>query len=192
MSRSSSDAKIRHLQRELEAEKLAHTRTRNELQQEIRRWQWLTRPKLLELLATYPGLQKLLDTLAEAAGLQDPLRGAPSEDTMRTETTELTPTERAVLSHRKHRSNVRLLDTDIQYLQRKINELVDHQAHTMAQLIGGQERLFELPDRPVCHRKGCTARGRQQPYTAWTEGCTGCGRRFDGQATLAAQSPSNH
>jgi len=62
MSRSSSDAKIRHLQRELEAEKLAHTRTRNELQQEIRRWQWLTRPKLLELLATYPGLQKLLDT----------------------------------------------------------------------------------------------------------------------------------
>jgi hypothetical protein len=152
------------------------------LQQENHRL-WALVPKgYINLMGVYPPLRKLLHVLAEAADAQDPTRGAPTEDTMRTEVTELTPVERGVLSHWRARNNVRFISKELDILARDFTKkLADKTAH-FASVTSATEWEYELPPPPVCHRKGCSLRGRQQAYEAWKQGCGGCGRSFEKEA----------
>jgi uncharacterized coiled-coil protein SlyX len=182
MSRkSASESKIRELNRQLAETKTELARTRNELQQEITRWQRLVPSHYISLMGVYPPLRKLLHVLAEAADAQDPTRGAPVEDTMRTEVTELTPTERGVISHWKARSNVRFMRDELEILRKRFNEALEAKTAHFANVAGTTAWEYN-PPRPVCHRKGCRMRGRQQSYSAWENGCEGCGRRFEMEA----------
>jgi hypothetical protein len=191
MAKSATEAKIRELSRQLEAEKRDHARTRNELQAEITRWQRLARPNILDLMGVYPPLRKLLNVLAEAADLQDPSRGSPIEDTMRTEYVAVgdrastSSTERGVLTHARARHNVRVISGELEHLRSDFNARLDDKTHWLAKLVGGEEWEYPLPDKPICHRKDCSHRGRKQGYRSWFTGCPGCGRSFDGRATLA-------
>jgi hypothetical protein len=152
------------------------------LQQEIHRLWALTPKSYINLMGVYPPLRKLLHVLAEAADAQDPSRGAPSEDTIRTEVTELTPTERGVLSHWRARNNVRFISKELDILQRRFTEQLAAKTAHFASVTSTTEWEYDPPPPPVCHRKGCRVRGRQQAYSAWKEGCEGCGRSFEKEA----------
>jgi hypothetical protein len=152
------------------------------LQQEITRIWCLVPSHYINLMGVYPPLRKLLHVLAEAADAQDPTRGAPSEDTIRTEVTELTPTERGVLSHWRARNNVRFVNKELDILQRRFTEQLAAKTAHFASVTSTTEWEYDLPPPPVCHRKGCRVRGRQQAYSAWQEGCEGCGRSFEKEA----------
>jgi hypothetical protein len=189
MSKSASEAKIRELQRLLANEKTAHAVTRNQLQQEITRWQRLVPSHYISLMGVYPPLRKLLHVLAEAADAQDPMRGAPTEDTMRTDVAELTPVERGVISHWRARSNVRFMQRELEMLRRRINEQLEAKTAHFANVAGTTAWEYD-PPLPVCWYKTktftCPMRGRQQSYG--TEKCEGCGRPLiveSGQSALA-------
>lgn len=141
MSESATDAKIRDLSRRLREEKTSHAKTRNELQLKNERTWRLVPSHYINLMGVYPPLRKLFAVLTDAAWLQDPTRGAPGEDTMRTEVTELTPTERGVLSHRKHRANVAELNRQLNQLHKDLA----YRVHRMSQIIPGAEWSYDLP-----------------------------------------------
>ena len=145
--KSSVERQLRDANRQLARERDAHQKTRTELQAEIQRWQWLASPRIFELMAVYPSLKKLLSVLAEAAELQDPAKGAPTSDTMRTEVTQLTSVEQAVLSHKRHRQNVRIISGELEHLRKKFNEQLEYKSHWMAQLIGGSEWEYQIPEK---------------------------------------------
>jgi len=157
------------------------------LQQENHRL-WALVPKgYINLMGVYPPLRKLLHVLAEAADAQDPTRGAPTEDTMRTEyvsngpNASNSPTERGWLTHERARSNVRFMHDELDILQRKfVKDLAAKTAH-FASVTSATEWEYQ-PPLPVCHKKGCPARGRQQSYSAYQLGCEGCGRKFEKEA----------
>ena len=189
MVKSALEKENIQLRRRLEKAELEVARTRNELQAEVTKWQRLARPKILDLMGVYPPLRKLLNVLAEAADLQDPSSGSPIEDTMRTEYVAVgdrastSSTERGVLTHARARHNVRVINTELEHLQSDFNTRLEDKTHWLAKLVGGEEWEYEMPPRPVCHVKGCRARGRQQAYSAWYEGCEGCGRMFEIERT---------
>jgi hypothetical protein len=130
---------IDRLRTDLTKERRDHARTRNELQAEIERIWRLVPGYKISLMGVYPPLRRLFHVLAEAADLQDPSRGAAYEDTMRTEYTPdgetLTQTERAVLTHRKHRADVT-----------EMNKRLTHLADDLARLISASQSEYNPPD----------------------------------------------
>jgi hypothetical protein len=182
MGKSASEAKIRDLTRQLAEEQRKHARTRAELQQENARIWRLVPAHYINLMGVYPPLRKLLHVLAEAADAQDPSRGAPTEDTMRTEYTDLTPTERGVITHWRARSNVRFMRDELEILRKRFVDQLGAKTAHFANVTSATAWEYDPPPRPVCHVKGCSARGRQQSYSAWDDGCEGCGRSFQKEA----------
>lgn len=166
MSESASDAKIRELSRQLKNEKTAHSVTRNELKREVERVWRLVPTHYITLMGVYPPLRKLLHVLAEAADLQDPSRGAPVEDTMRTqfvpdgENASTSSTERGVLTHARVRAHVRMF-----------NKELEAKAHYWAQTIGASEWEYQPPDGR-CEECGNhlvqTSTGRRRQYCSDT------------------------
>jgi hypothetical protein len=181
MGKSSWERKLEDLNRQLAREKLAHAKTR----QRLDRWRWLATPRILDLMGVYPPLRKLLHVLAEAADLQDPSRGAPIEDTMRVgyipdgENASTSSTELAVLTHRKHRADVRFIGRELDILRREFTNKLEAKTAEFAAVSSASQYEYELPIPPVCHRKDCRKRGVRQSYTAYRLGCEGCGRRFE-------------
>ena len=181
---NASDRRIAELSRQLANEQNAHAKTRNQLQAEVHRWQRLCSPQIFDLMGTYPPLRRLLVVLAEAADAQDPSRGAPIEDTARTNFVNVgnhastSQTEAAVLTHARARSSVRTIGRELDLLVERITKDLERTTHTVGTLVTGSDGAYEMPDAPVCHRKGCPARGRQQSYRSWSNGCEGCGRMF--------------
>lgn len=173
MSKSKWEKAAEDLHRRLEDEKTAHARTRNELQREVSRWQRLASPKILDLMGTYQPLRKLLHVLAEAAELQDPLRGAPTEDTMRTEVTELTQTERSVLTYSRHRQNVRLFGKELEHLREDFERKLADKAHRFAQTVGATE--WQYPEVSKC--ADCGAYVFQPPTGRPRKYCEECSPR---------------
>jgi hypothetical protein len=152
------------------------------LQQENHRL-WALVPKgYINLMGVYPPLRKLLHVLAEAADAQDPTRGAPSEDTIRTEVTELTPTERGVLSHWRARNNVRFISKELDILQRRFTEQLAAKTAHFASVTSATEWEYDPPKPPMCRLEGCPARYEKQSYEAYEKGCRGCGREFEMKA----------
>lgn len=143
MSKSATTRTIESLHAQLKTEKADHARTRRELQAEIERVWRLVPSWKIHLMGAFPPLKKLLVVLGEAAELQDPSSGAPTSDTMRSEVTELTPTERAVLTHRQHRATVA-----------EMNRQLDWFTHKMSKLIPGPELEYNPPsgECPECGR----------------------------------------
>ena len=139
--RSAADKKIAELTRRLHNEQTAHTITRNQLQQELTRVWRLVPSHYINLMGVYPPLRRLLHVLAEAADLQDPSRGAPVEDTMRTEfiptgeNASTSTTERGVLTHARHRSHVTQIIRDL-----------EDRAHRYAQWIDADQYEYTPPD----------------------------------------------
>lgn len=158
------------LNKELKREKKAHDQTRKELQQELERVWRLVPSHYISLMGVYPPLRKLLHVLTEAADLQDPSRGAPIEDTMRTQFVHTgdrassSSTEAGVLTHRQHRAAVEEITKQLEWLTDKVSKLIP-----------GPEWEYVLPER-VCWRKVCSKRGVKQSYVAR---CAGCGRYFE-------------
>lgn len=199
MSESASDAKIRELSRQLKNEKREHSETRRMLQREIERVWRLVPSHYITLMGVYPPLRKLFHVLAEAADLQDPSRGAPIEDVMRTQFVHVgdnastSHTEAAVSSHARVRHNTQIIRTEMESLRKYFTKLLEDKARTLARLVGSEEWEYELPDAPVCWRKTtdkdgniiweCPMRGRKQPYSAWYNGCGGCQREFELERT---------
>lgn len=187
---SKSEPTARSLSRDLKREQDAHKRTRRELQEEIERVWRLVPSHYINLMGVYPPLRKLLHVLAEAADLQDPSRGAPVEDTMRTqfvhtgERASTSMTESAS-QHGYYRQRVRDFSKDLRIVADAIRSDIDTKLGDLASRAGGSLGLseweYELPDRPVCWRKGCAKRGVKQPYSAWSNGCTGCNREFENE-----------
>lgn len=141
MSESATDKRIRELSRQLENEKRDHARTRNELQSEISRVWRLVPSHYINLMGVYPALRKLLHVIAEAADLQDPSRGAPAEDTMRTQfvhtgdNASSSHAEQAYSTHRKHRADVA-----------KMNQEIDWVTHRISKLLPGDPDEYNPPD----------------------------------------------
>ncbi len=131
MSESATEARIRDLQRQLNKEKAGRSEDRRLFQAEIERIWRLVPGYWINLMGAFPPLRKLLHILAEAADLQDPSKGAPYEDTMRTEYTPdgetLTQTERGVLTHRKHRADVSKMVSELEWFTHKISKLIPGQ-----------------------------------------------------------------
>jgi hypothetical protein len=179
MSKSAWERKAEELARDLHNER----RSNAVLKQELDRVWRLVPGGFIDLMGVYPPLRKLLHVLAEAADLQDPSRGAPVEDTMRTEYISSGPrastsqTERGVLMHHRARSNVRFMGAEMESLRRRFVELLDDKTRDLANLISAEQWEYAPPSKPVCWRKDCTHRGRKQPYRI--EECAGCGRRFE-------------
>lgn len=167
MSETALEKTARRLNERLEEEKTAHAKTRNELRVTIERVWRLVPQHYINLMGVYPALRRLLHVLAEAADLQDPTRGAAIEDTMRTEVTELTPTERGVISHHRQRANVRTLQKDIDKLANRIHRILDDRTHHMGSLIPGSEWEYDPPDGE-CEECGNPvmqpAKGRPRKY----------------------------
>ena len=128
MSESATEARIRELSRQLNNEETAHTRTRNELQAEIERVWCLVPGHWINLMGAFPPLRQLLHVLAQAANLQDPSRGAPHEDVMRTEYTPdgetLTPTELGVVIHARDRAAVAEMVKQLKWFTHKLSKLI--------------------------------------------------------------------
>jgi len=149
MSEAATTKAIRSLQTQLRDEKTAHAVTRNNLQAEIARIWRLDPGHYIPLMGAYPPLRKLLHVLAEAADLQDPSRGAPIEDTMRTqfvhvgEHASTSATEAAVSTHRHQRAVVAEM----------LKEL-DWMTHKLSKLIPGTDTEYHPPDGecPECGR----------------------------------------
>ena len=171
MSESATEAKLRDLGRQLAAEKTAHTRTRNELQATIERIWRLVPGHWISLMGVYPALRRLFHILAEAADLQDPAKGVDYENTMRTEYTPdgetMTQTERGVVTHKKHRSNVRQLNKELDRLANQIHKELEYRTHRMGQLIPGSHWEYDPPEgqceecgKPVVQ----PATGRKRKY----------------------------
>jgi hypothetical protein len=135
-----STSAIESLHKQLKDEKKAHARTRTELQAEIARTWRLVPSHYINLMGVYPPLRRLLHVLAEAADLQDPSRGAPIEDTMRTqfvhvgENASTSQTEAGVLSHRRSRAAVE-----------EIRKQLDYFTHRVSKLIPGAEYEYNPP-----------------------------------------------
>jgi hypothetical protein len=189
MSRAANTRAIESLQKQLRDERAAHARTRTELQQELTRVWRLVPGGFIELMGVYPPLRKLLHILGEAADLQDPSRGAPIEDTARTEyvavgnNASTSQTERGVLTHARARSHVKLMGREIEALRNRITDLVAEKTNDFANLTSASEWEYDLPDVPICWVHGCAKRGNKQPYSAWSKGCVGCGRQFETERT---------
>lgn len=149
MSRSASEAKITDLYRQLNNEKTAHAATRNELQAEIQRVWRLVPSHYVSLMGVYPAMRKLLHVLAEAADLQDPSRGAPVEDTMRTQFVHVgdnastSATEAGEYTHRRQRAVVEEMTKQLEWL-----------THKLSKLIPGTETEYDPPqgECPECGR----------------------------------------
>lgn len=124
MSKSASTRAIESYRTQLEAEKASHARTRRELQVEIERVWRLVPSWKIHLMGAYPPLRKLLMVLGEAAELQDPSSGQPMSDTMRSEVTEYSSTERAVLTHKKHRATVAEMNKQLEWLTDRLSRLI--------------------------------------------------------------------
>lgn len=185
MAKSKSEKIALDLERQLTAEKLAHTLTINTLHQQIARLWRLIPTHYINLMGVYPSMRKLLLVLSEAADLQDPSRSAPIEDTMRTEFVSVgenastSSTERAVLTHRQHRATVV-----------EMNRQLDWMAHKLSKMIPGVEDEYDPPSGncPECGafvfrsdtgrpRTYCSARCRQRAAT----------KRDETQITKSAQ-----
>ena len=116
------------LAKDLEREKKAHDKTRTELQQELQRVWRLVPAHYISLMGVYPPLRSLLHILAEAADLQDPSRGAPVEDTMRTQFVHTgdqassSSTEAGVLTHRSQRAAVAEITKQLRWLTHKLSK----------------------------------------------------------------------
>ena len=67
---------------------------------------------------------------------------------------------------------------ELEILRKRFCEQLEAKTAHFANVAGTTAWEYEVP-RPVCHRKGCAARGRQQSYSAWEHGCEGCGRSFE-------------
>jgi hypothetical protein len=138
---------IDRLRADLEAEKLKNRRLINEKNAELERVWRLVPGYKLNLMVFYPALRRLFAILAEAADLTDPARGAPLEDTMRTEYTPdgetLTPTERAVFTHWRHRSDV--VEAN-RRLQQDADKLLNQMTDELSRLIPGAEIVYNPPD----------------------------------------------
>lgn len=183
MGRSASEKRILELQNQLASEQTKHAKTRNELQQEIARIWRLVPGYYINLMGVYPPLRRLLHVLAEAADLQDPSRGAPVEDTMRTqfvhtgENASASMTESAA-EHSYYRTRVRGFSKDLRVLADDVQGYVEKKladdAHRFGQSLGISE--WEYPEPPKCQRTTCPKRNRKQPFSAWQTGCVGCGR----------------
>lgn len=138
---NATDNRIRDLTRQLKAERAAHNRTRLELQQELDRVWRLVPRHYISLMGVYPSLRQLFHVIAEAAELQDPTNGAPTEDTARTqfvhvgEHASTSQTERAVTTHRQAREVVRRIDLHL-----------NHFVHTFSQWIGAVVYEYNPPD----------------------------------------------
>lgn len=169
---------LENLNKELQREREKHHRTRQELRTELERVWRLVPTHYISLMGVYPPLRKLLHVLAEAADLQDPTKGAAYEDTMRTEYTPdgetLTQTESGVIHHQAQRAHVVTLSKDLQYIHKKIRNLLDDKTHDMAHLTRGEAWEYSPPDgkceeckrllfqSPTGRRKSfCSARCRQ-------------------------------
>ena len=141
MSKSATTKAIESLQEQIRLEKTAHAATRNELQAEISRVWRLVPTHYISLMGAYPPLRKLLHLLAEAAELQDPSRGAPVEDTMRTQFVHVgdnastSTTEAGVLTHRRQRAVVEQMIGELEWM-----------VHKLSKLIPGTEAEYNPPD----------------------------------------------
>lgn len=128
MAKSSWERKIEDLNRQLTNSQLALTVTNNQYHVELDRISQLIPTNLKTLLAVYPPLGQLLHHLTDAVDLADPLRGAPTSDTMRTEYTPdgetLTPTEQAVITHAKPRGNVATIIHELEWATHRISQLI--------------------------------------------------------------------
>jgi hypothetical protein len=130
MAVSASERRIRQLSDQLESEKVAHARTRNELQSVIDRTWRLVPSHYIALMGVYPPLRRLLTVLGEAADLQDPSRGAAIEDTMRVdfvhsgEQASSSHPEHALTTHRRHRQTVETLRSELDWFTHKVSKLI--------------------------------------------------------------------
>lgn len=163
--RSATETKLRDLNRQLEAEKVAHAKTRNQLQAEILTVWRLVPTHYINLMGVYPSLRRLLRALGEAADLQDPTRGASTNDSVRNST--MSPTELGVLTHRQHRANVNTINTELDWFTHKVTNLVpgpDTQYHPPDStcLECGEPVLRNGNGRP---REYCSQRCRQKAAT---------------------------
>jgi len=164
--RSVADKTITDLRRQLDNEQRAHAITRNELQREITRVWRLVPSHYINLMGVYPPLRRLLHVLGEAAALQDPARGAPIEDTMRTQyvavgaNASTSQTERGVLTHRRARADVAFISTKLDTL-----------ARDLANTVRATEWEYPVPDG-VCRECGGgfvqVANGRRRVYCSDT------------------------
>jgi hypothetical protein len=160
-----SERSERELRRQLKNEIHAHRCTRDELD---RVWR-LVPTNYISLMGVYPPLRKLLSVLVDAADLQDPARGAPIEDTMRTEFVHTgeqassSSTEAGVMTHRRHRAAVE-----------EITKQIDRLADSLSNLVPGPGWEYDPPssrcencDRPIAQptrgrpRKWCSERCRR-------------------------------
>lgn len=166
--------------RRLEREKAEHSQTRRLLQAEITRIWRLVPSHHVNLMGVYPPLRRLLHVLGEAADLQDPARGVPIGDTMRSQFVHVganastSHTEASVATHARARHNTKVIRDEMEGLVRYFTKLLDDKAHSMARLVGSEE--WEYPEPPKCQRTECSHRNRKQPFSAWQTGCVGCGR----------------
>jgi hypothetical protein len=152
---------------------LGKQRRKNELlQQEIHRVWGLVPTHYINLMGVYPPLRKLLHVLAEAADAQDPTRGAPSEDTMRTEYVPdgetLTPTERGMFAHWQNRTNVRHGRTKLESL---ITRILAAETSHLAGMVRATEWEY---NPPAGHCLECNASIIQPPTGRPRKYCFSC------------------
>lgn len=150
---------VEHLLHQLNRDNQHHQTHLQALHQELRRSEAL-RPVQLRILEQRAGIgiERLLDALTALSEASDPLRGAPTEDTMRVANPSSSRVEGSTTEWaRRYTDHVR--------------RRIDHLAGDIeAKLSGGYRQGAGLR----CHRRACDLRGRRQHGPV----CSECGGRL--------------
>jgi hypothetical protein len=130
---------IDRLRADLETEKLKNRRLINEKNAELERVWRLVPVNFVVLLHEMPSLKKLLLLVGEAIGLADPLRGAPIEDTMRTQFVHVgenasTSATEAGATHNRDRAN-------LYEIERRLRNVTDE----LGRLLKARETEYHPP-----------------------------------------------
>jgi hypothetical protein len=152
----------------LDRERRDHARTKDENQRHIQELQkrlqlesQFRTTSINDLLRTYPSVKRLFEVLHQEIAATHPLRGVPSEDTMRVGHPELNAVESAANqgpSSRSKRWDGRIL---------RLAEQLDDE-------LAGSESKRPGVEKPRCRRRDCSEPDKRQPFGA--KYCAFCAR----------------
>lgn len=144
----------------LDRERKAHQATRDSQQRE--RLEYQARLELETQFRTTAmnelkrvfgdGVTYLLSVLHQEMAASHPLRGAPSEDTMRVGHSELTSVEAA--ADKRPSARQRRWDEQITRLAVRLDE----------ELSGSDEKRPPAVEKPRCRHRDCSGEGKRQPF----------------------------
>ena len=143
----------------LDRERKAHQQTKDadqthvlELQRRIELETQFRTTSINQLLKTYPSMKRLFDILHQEISATHPLKGAPSEDTMRVGHPELNAVESAANQNPSSRS--KRWDGRILRLAEQFDD----------ELGSSQEKRPPAVEKPRCRHRDCTGEGKRQPF----------------------------